>query len=102
MATANHVDDNITVSGDAVDLLGCFSAEMDSVVLNIAKSIARDRKGAMPEGAPIEVEACDVKTAADAVLSYLKVQIAEGKLPSIMKEDVDGFEECFKAKCGDQ
>ena len=51
MATANHVDDNITVSGEAVDLLGCFSSEMDSVVLNIAKNIAKNRAVGMPERA---------------------------------------------------
>lgn len=71
MATANHVDD-ITVSGEAVDLLGCFSAEMDSVVLNIAKNIAKNRASEMP-GSPIEVEAGDVRTAAEAVLSYIRV-----------------------------
>jgi hypothetical protein len=82
MATANHLEDNITVSGEAVDLLGGIADEMDAVVLNIAKNIAKNRAADMPEGSPIEVEAEDVKIAAEAVLSHIKVQIAEGKLPS--------------------
>jgi hypothetical protein len=102
MATANETEDNVTISGEAVDLLGCFVAELDAIVLNIAKQIAKDRRPGLPEGATIDVEVGDVKAAAEAVLSYIRVQIAEGKLPSNMKDAVDGFERCFREKCADR
>lgn len=99
MATANHIDENVTVSSEAVELLSCFVAELDSVILNLAKECARERLPAQHDDAPLEVEADDVKTAADAVLLFFKQRIAEGKLPNHMKEAIDGFERCFSEKC---
>src|SRR5437868_13260510 len=99
MATAKQIDENVTVSREAVDLLSCFVAELDSGILNLAKEVAKERLPDLQEGAPLEVEADDVKAAAGSVLSYLKLQIAEGKLPNHMKEAINGFERCFTAKC---
>lgn len=100
MATANSVNDNVTVSGEAVKLLSCFAAELDTATLEIAREVAKSRLGlAENDETSIEIEAEDVKQAASLVLSYLKQQIAEGKLPPHVKEAVDGIERCFQEKC---
>ena len=85
MATANHLDDNFTVSGEAVDLLDSLAAELDAVILGLSKEIAKDRIGDPQVGTAVEVEAQDVQAAALVVVSNLREQIAEGKLPSHMK-----------------
>lgn len=100
MATANHLEDNITVSSKAVELLGCFADELDTVILEMAQDVARTRLGqAEKSDEPIEIEADDVKAAAGAMLSALKERIEQGRLPQHLKEAVDAFEKCFQRKC---
>ena len=100
MATANHIDDNITISSEADDLLDCFVDEMDAPVLRLAGEVAKRRLGGSPPGdVPLEITGEDVKIAAGFIFSHFKEQFAEGKLPDHLKEAVDAFERCFKAKC---
>ncbi len=64
------------ISGDACDLLACFSSGLADAVRGIAEDIAKER--ALGTQGPIQIEAGDVRKAGEFVLEYLRRAIQKG------------------------
>ena len=104
MATAD-TQSNATLSSEAYDLLDCFVMGLDSVVYEIAEDLAKhrrqDEKGGLADSSlPIQIEAQDVRKAADFVVEQLKQLIKDNKLPRHVADAVADMENCFRSQTG--
>jgi hypothetical protein len=84
---------NYRISSKALELLQCFMAGLDDVIIRIALEKARAR-AATPQD--VRIDADDIVQAADAVLERIQSQ---ENLPAELRADINEMDGCLKAKC---
>ncbi|MEK6236199.1 MAG: hypothetical protein N2C14_15950 [Planctomycetales bacterium] len=85
------------MSREAMDLLDCFMTGLDSVVFEIATTIARE-KGQVNNDGTVEIMKGDVKEAAESVFAAIREQAGK-TIPLLAVEDIESMRECVLEKC---
>ncbi len=99
MATVDKPKLESRISSEALDLLHCFSGDLDEMVYAIAEDVARKRQqSAVAHAQAIEIGADDVRSAGAIVIELLDRAVRDGNLPNDLIEQFDCARRCFERK----
>lgn len=86
---------NWRLSSDAFDVLQCFMAGLDDVIVQIAVTNARKR-GKVDSKGEVSLDTTDIKEAAEFVLSQIRNMPS---IPQEVKDELEAMTECVRSKC---
>lgn len=85
------------ITGEAIELLDCFVSGFDSIIYELAESLARTASSVQPEDV-VEIERDHVKDA--ALIIFRAIQEEAGKtLSAEAAEEIIDMHRCVMEKC---
>jgi hypothetical protein len=84
--------DQSRISGEGLELLDCFVSGLDDMIYELAEEIAKKRDPSSSE--VVQIEAEDVRNAAELVYGHLRSLVKTGKLPETIESVIGSMERC--------
>ena len=96
MPTLMQPNSQSSISGEAMDVMNCFTSGLDDVVYELAEKIAQRRS---PSNAAIQIDVEDVKEAARLLFQGLRDASEHGQVASSFEPALNAMRESFQNRC---